>query len=94
MNAIFKFVYIGRGIGKGVRFEIFARSAEFADSLIVRLNKITDYNLRRKRLFFKKKYMTEDDPQEVEEAQEESIKHLEEEYSHGKKELCSNNSEI
>lgn len=93
MFAIFKFTYVGRGLGKGAIFEIFARKAEFADDIVKRLNAITDYNLRRKRLFFKKKYLTDTPPYEVEQAQEESISQMEEDY-YAKKELCSNNSKI
>ena len=70
-----------RYIGKGVRYEVFARNAEFADSLIARVNKITNYKLRRKWFGFCKQFMTETPPYEIETAQLQGVEEMEEQYA-------------
>jgi len=76
-----RYRYIGRG---GVRYEVFARTPTFADNLIARLNKISDYKLRRKIFFFATKMVTDTPPYEVELEQENEMNRLEEEYGKNK----------
>lgn len=78
-----------RYIGKGIRFEIYARTAETADKLIARINAITDYKLRRKWFGFCKHFMTDTPPYEIEQAQEEGIVEMEEAYAKEKLSKCN-----
>ena len=76
--------YVGRDKRAKVWLEIFARKQEFADKLIERLNKISDYKWRRKRFFFVKTILTPDEPYLVEQAQIEIVEKLEEDYAKNK----------
>ena len=81
---IYRFMYVDKKTR--AKFEIFARSVDFADKLIDRVNKITFYNLKRKKLFFCKKMMTELAPYEIELEQENNVREWEEQARNGKKE--------
>jgi len=80
MYRINQYSYVGRDKGAKVRLEIFARTPEFADKLVERLNKISDYNWRRKRFFFVKSLITPDEPYLVEQAQIAIVEELEVDY--------------
>lgn len=78
-----------RYIGKGVRYEIFARTADFADKLISRINAITDYKLRRKWFGFCTSFMTDTPPYDIEQAQDEGIEEMERTYAKEKLSQCN-----
>ena len=52
-----------------IKFEIFARKDEFADSLISMINELGIYQLRRTKIFFKKEVYVDIPPYELEQAQ-------------------------
>lgn len=62
---------------KGIGFSVYARTREFADKLVERMNKVTDYNFKPKRFGFCKPYYTDMPPYELEQAQEEGMEDLE-----------------
>ena len=84
MYHINRYTYVGYNEGAKIKFEVFARTQEFADNLIERLNKVGDYKLKRKRFFFMKPLMTPNEPYIVEKAQLEVVERLEEEYAKNK----------
>lgn len=67
MFTINKYLYVDRHTRN--KFEVFARTVDFADKLIERINKIGVFNLRRARIGFAKIYETEKPPFEVEQEQ-------------------------
>lgn len=62
----------------GAVFDIFGRTYEFAHELAERINCLSQYKLREKRLFFKKKMWTDLPPYELEQAQVECVEEWEE----------------
>ena len=71
MFEINRFKYID--IKTRSKFEIYSRKVEFADELVERINKLGVFNLRRAKIFFKKKMATDIPPYEVEQEQVETI---------------------
>lgn len=58
-------------------FDIFARKLEDAEEMAERINCMTQYKLRKKRIFFKKRMWTDIPPLELEQAQLATIKEWE-----------------
>ena len=67
MFKIYRFIYIDRKVR--IKWEIFARSVDFADHLASRLTGIGVYSLRRAKIGFCKLVVTEWPPYELEQAQ-------------------------
>lgn len=62
----------------GAPFDIFARKLEFAEELVGRINCMPQFKLRRKKLFFAKKMLTDMPPYELEQAQKDCVEEWEE----------------
>ena len=78
MFRINRYRYINHGkVGRGARLEVFARTREFADKLVARMNKALGYNLKPKLFGFVKRFYTPTPPYEIECDQEESMDELE-----------------
>lgn len=91
---MYQFTYIGHGEGRGKSVKIYARTQDFADKLIDRMNKALGFNFKPKKIGFKKKFISFQPPYEVEQTQERGIEHVEEEarkHEQEQKELRSSN---
>lgn len=75
MFKIYRFRYVDRKTGTGWVF--FARSEAFADKLAERISGLGIYNLRRTRIGFRKTYVTDIPPYELEMEQEECVEIIE-----------------
>ena len=75
MFKIYEFRYKDRNSGIG--FVFYARSEVFADRLASRITALGMYNLRRKKIGYKKEYYTEIPPYELELEQEEYVEDME-----------------
>ena len=71
MFKIYRFRYVDRKTGTGWVF--FARSEAFADKLAERISGLGIYNLRRTRIGFRKTYVTDIPPYELEMEQEDYV---------------------
>lgn len=81
MFAINRYIFVDKK--KRVKFEIFARHVEFANSLVERVNKLGEYKLKPKRFFFSKRVYTQYPPYELEMSQQDYVEEMEAKH-HGK----------
>ena len=73
---MYRYVYIDHK--KKVKFEVFARTLEFAEHLIERVNKIGVYHLKHKLFGFARKVLVDTPPYEIEMSQEDYVTRMEE----------------
>lgn len=81
MFKVNEYRYVDRKTKQG--FVFYCRNVEFADQLAERITKIGIYNLRRAKIGFRKKYLSEKPPYELE---QEQIKTIEKQESKNLKE--------
>ena len=80
---------------KGIGFSVYARTREFADKLVERINKALDYNLKPKRFGFCKTFYTDTPPYELEQAQLEGVEEIERRVKENEqKKLHTNNQQV
>lgn len=79
MFKIYRFRYVDRKTGIGWVF--FARSEAFADKLAERISGLGIYNLRRTRIGFRKTYVTDIPPYELEMEQKDYVENIKERLS-------------
>ena len=79
MIKIYEFRYKDKKSGLG--FVFYARKEEFADSLAAKITALGIYNLKRKRIHFKKQGYTEIPPYELELEQEAYVEEMENNYT-------------
>lgn len=71
MFEVYEFRYVDKKIKQG--FVFYCRNVELADQLAERITKMGIYNLRRTKIGFQKKYLSEKPPYELEQEQIKTI---------------------
>ena len=83
MFATIRYIYIEKR--ERIKFEVFARKVEFANTLIERVNNICGYELKPKRFGFAKKVLVKIPPYELEQMQEDYVDRMEEQKKNERK---------